>query len=56
MAALALFLQVISNQKFIGYLLIIVVLAAADRAAAACDFEHNLYIYAGAPAHDRIRT
>jgi len=48
MGALALFLQVLSNQKFIGYLLIILVLLA-QIVLGQIGYEHNLYIYAGAP-------
>lgn len=48
MGALALVLQVISNQKFIGYLMIILVLLA-QIVLTQIGYEHNLYIYAGAP-------
>lgn len=48
MGALALFLQVISNQKFIGYLLLILVLLA-QIVLGQIGYEHNLYNYGGAP-------
>lgn len=48
MGALALFLQVISNQKFIGYLLLILVLLS-QIVLSQIGYEHNLYIYGGAP-------
>lgn len=48
MGALALFLQVISNQKFIGYLLLILVLLS-QIVLSQIGYEHNLYLYAGAP-------
>lgn len=48
MGALALFLQIVSNQKFIGYLLLILVLLA-QIVLGQIGYEHNLYIYAGAP-------
>jgi ABC-2 type transport system permease protein len=48
MGALALFLQIISNQKFIGYLLLILVLLA-QIVLSQIGYEHNLYIYGGAP-------
>lgn len=48
MGALALFLQVVSNQKFIGYLLLILVLLA-QIVLGQIGYEHNLYLYAGAP-------
>lgn len=48
MGVLALFLQVVSNQKFIGYLLLIAgVLAQITHASMG--YEHNLYIFGGAP-------
>ena len=47
-AALAVFLQVISNQKFLGYLLLIIVLIL-QIVLASVNLEHNLYAYAGAP-------
>ncbi|GFE89110.1 ABC transporter permease/M1 family aminopeptidase [Steroidobacter agaridevorans] len=49
MGALALFLQVVSNQKFIGYLLLILVLLA-QIVLSRIGYEHNLYLYGGAPA------
>jgi len=49
MGALALFLQIISNQKFIGYLLLILVLLA-QIVLSQIGYEHNLYLYAGSPA------
>lgn len=48
MGVLALFLQVVSNQKFIGYLLLIVVLLA-QIVLGTIGYEHNLYNYGGAP-------
>ena len=48
MGALALFLQIVSNQKFIGYLLLILVLLA-QIVLTQIGYEHNLYIYGGAP-------
>jgi ABC-2 type transport system permease protein len=48
MGALALFLQVISHQKFIGYLVLILVLLA-QIVLGQIGYEHNLYLYAGAP-------
>ncbi|MDY6948887.1 MAG: M1 family aminopeptidase, partial [Pseudomonadota bacterium] len=48
MGALALFLQVVSNQKFVGYLLLILVLLA-QIVLSQIGYEHNLYIYGGAP-------
>lgn len=48
MGALALFLQVVSNQKFIGYLLLILVLLA-QIVLGQIGYEHNLYLYGGAP-------
>lgn len=48
MGALALFLQVVSNQKFLGYLLLIVVLLA-QIVLGTMGYEHNLYIFGGAP-------
>lgn len=48
MSALALFLQVISNQKFIGYLLLILVLLS-QIVLSQVGYEHNLYLYAGGP-------
>ncbi|HEY0940586.1 MAG TPA: M1 family aminopeptidase [Steroidobacter sp.] len=48
MGALALFLQIVSNQKFVGYLLLILVLLA-QIVLVQVGYEHNLYIYSGAP-------
>ncbi|HEY0681539.1 MAG TPA: M1 family aminopeptidase [Steroidobacter sp.] len=48
MGVLALFLQVVSNQKFMGYLLLILVLLA-QIVLNQIGYEHNLYIYGGAP-------
>jgi ABC-2 type transport system permease protein len=48
MGVLALFLQVISNQKFLGYLLLIVGLLA-QITLAMIGYEHNLYIFGGSP-------
>lgn len=48
MGVLALFLQVISNQKFVGYLLLIVGLLA-QITHATMGYEHNLYIFGGSP-------
>ena len=48
MGVLALFLQVLSNQKFLGYLLLIVVLLA-QIVLDQIGYEHNLYLYAGGP-------
>lgn len=48
MGVLALFLHVVSNHKFIGYLLLILVLLS-QIVLSQIGYEHNLYIYAGAP-------
>ena len=48
MAVLAVFLQVVSNQKFLGYLLLIVGLLL-NIVLASVHFEHNLYLYPAAP-------
>jgi ABC-2 type transport system permease protein len=48
MAVLAVFLQVVANHKFIGYLLMILYLVSAT-VLAALDFDHNLYRFAGSP-------
>ncbi len=48
MGALALFLQVVSNQKFIGYLLLVLVLLS-QIVLGRIGYEHNLYIYGGGP-------
>jgi ABC-2 type transport system permease protein len=47
-AVAAVFLQVMSNQKFIGYALFIVVFLM-QTVLTAMHFEHNLYTYAGSP-------
>src|SRR5690606_22002516 len=47
MAALALFLQVLSGNRFLGYLLMIVYLVASF-AMGMLDFDHSLYRYPGA--------
>ena len=48
MAVLAVFLQVVSNQKFLGYLLLIVGLIL-EIVLASVHIEHNLYLYPAAP-------
>lgn len=48
MAGLALALQVFTNNKFVGYGLLILVLIG-QVVLAQLDFTHNLYTYAGAP-------
>ncbi len=48
LGALALFLQVVSNHKFIGYLLFILVFLA-QTVLGQIGYEHNLYLYGGAP-------
>lgn len=48
MGVLALFLQVVSNQKFIGYLLLVVGFLA-QLTLASVGYEHNLYIFGGSP-------
>jgi ABC-2 type transport system permease protein len=45
---LSAFLQVLSNSKFLGYLLMILFLIS-DSVLDALDFDHNLYRYATAP-------
>jgi len=47
LAALALFLQVVTGNKFVGYLLMIVYLVA-DAARSMLHFDHVLYAYASA--------
>jgi ABC-2 type transport system permease protein len=47
-AALAVFLQVIANNKFLGYLLIVIFLVSRI-AFAQLDFDHHLYNYGSAP-------
>ena len=49
MAIAAVFLQVISNQKFIGYALFILVFVL-QTVLVSVHLEHNLYTYAGSPA------
>jgi len=49
MAIAAVFLQVLSNQKFIGYALFILVFAL-QLVMQSVHLEHNLYIYGGTPA------
>ena len=48
MAIAAVFLQVLSNQKFIGYALFILVFAL-QMVLLSMHFEHNLYTYSGMP-------
>ncbi|GMR13632.1 MAG: M1 family metallopeptidase [Gemmatimonadota bacterium] len=48
-AVLAIFFQVMSNNKYLGFLLM-VLFFIAQPVLAALDFNHNLYLYAGAPA------
>jgi hypothetical protein len=48
MAVLAVFLQVVSNQKFLGYLFLIVGLIL-QIVLASIHIEHNLYLYPAAP-------
>jgi ABC-2 type transport system permease protein len=47
-AALAIFLQVIANNKFFGYLLIVLFLVSRI-ALSQLDFDHHLYDYGSAP-------
>ena len=47
-AVLAVFLQVLTNNKFLGYLLMIIYLIS-DFALSALDLNHNLYRYADRP-------
>ncbi len=49
LAILALFLQVIANNKFVGYLLVIVWFAC-QIGFSLLHWDHNLYNYGGAPA------
>ncbi len=49
MAAAAVFLQVMSNQRFIGYAVFILVFAL-QLVLQSLDLEHNLYTFGGAPA------
>ena len=46
---LTVFLQVLANSKFAGYMLMILYLVS-EGMLTTLDFEHNLYLYAGAPA------
>ena len=48
MAALGVFFQVVTNQKFLGYLLLIVVMILMI-VLTNVNLEHNLYVYAGGP-------
>jgi hypothetical protein len=48
LAGMALFIQVVSNQKFIGYVLLIVALIL-PQVLNGMGFEHNLYIFGGSP-------
>ncbi|HTD28124.1 MAG TPA: M1 family aminopeptidase [Xanthomonadaceae bacterium] len=48
-AALALFLQVIANNKFLGYLMIVIFFISGI-ALEALHYDHNLYNYGSAPA------
>jgi ABC-type transport system involved in multi-copper enzyme maturation permease subunit len=48
-AALALFFQVVVNQKFVGYLLMVLYLVSAG-ALGALHFDHFLYHFAGTPS------
>ncbi|MBL8268123.1 ABC transporter permease/M1 family aminopeptidase [Steroidobacter sp.] len=48
MGVLALFVQIVSNQKFIGYLVLILAMLA-QIVLSQIGYEHNLYNYAGAP-------
>ncbi len=47
-SALALFFQAIANQKFVGYLLMVLYLVSGG-VLAALHFDHHLYRYAGTP-------
>ena len=47
-AVLAVFLQVLTNNKFAGYLLMVLYILSGP-VLAALDFTHNLYQYAGSP-------
>jgi len=49
-AALSLFLQVASNNKFIGYLLSVVWLLASSLGFSLLHWEHNLYNYGSGPS------
>lgn len=49
MAVLALFLQVLANNKFLGYLLCIVWFAASSLGFHLLHWDHNLYNYGSAP-------
>ena len=54
MAVLGVVLQVIANQKFVGYLLLILVVISLI-ALPGVHFEHNLYLYSTALDHDVLR-
>lgn len=47
-AVLALFFQALTNNKYLGYLLVVLYFISGP-VLGALDFEHNLYRYAGAP-------
>ncbi len=47
-AVLAIFFQVMSNNKYLGFLLM-VLFFIAQPVLSALDFNHNLYLYSGAP-------
>lgn len=47
-AVLALFFQVVTNQKYVGYLLVLLFFLSQP-VLGALDLNHNLYIYAGSP-------
>ncbi len=47
-AVLALFFQVVTNQKYVGYALVLLFFLSQP-VLGALDFNHNLYIYAGSP-------
>ncbi|WP_426690300.1 ABC transporter permease/M1 family aminopeptidase [Rhodanobacter ginsengiterrae] len=49
-AVLALFLQVMSNNKFLGYLLTILWVAASSIGFGLLHWDHNLYNYGSAPS------
>ena len=48
LAVLALFLQVMSNNKYLGFLLMVLYFISLP-VLGALDFNHNLYLYGGAP-------
>jgi ABC-2 type transport system permease protein len=47
-AVLALFFQVVTNQKFVGFLLVLLYFLTQP-VLGALDFNHNLYLFAGSP-------